>query len=132
MTVLSERIADVREALQANAQRLAAARSRLTEIRQELHAGRARRQELHEVAFAQLLAQLETMPAVEQAKGILMAQSGCGPQEAFDMLRRAAQRCNVGVDELAADVVARTARRQLPLSRPAEPSPPPGHAAWCP
>jgi hypothetical protein len=42
------------------------------------------------------------MPVIEQAKGILMAQQGCGPDEAFDLLRRASQRFNVPVRVLAA------------------------------
>lgn len=32
------------------------------------------------------------MPLIEQAKGIIMAREGCGPEEAFDLLRRASQR----------------------------------------
>ena len=49
--------------------------------------------------------QLDTMPVIEQAKGILMAQHGCGPDEAFDLLRRASQRFNVPVRVLAARLV---------------------------
>jgi GAF domain-containing protein len=45
------------------------------------------------------------MPVIEQAKGILMAQHGCGPDEAFDLLRRASQRFNVPVRVLAARLV---------------------------
>ena len=41
------------------------------------------------------------MPVIEQAKGVLMAQHGCGPDEAFDLLRRASQRFNVPVRVLA-------------------------------
>jgi hypothetical protein len=72
---------------------------------------------------ARLLARLETMPVIEQAKGIIMAQSHCGHAQAFDLLRRASQRNNVPVRELAAQIVARTAqvspkpskqRRQMP------------------
>jgi len=47
-------------------------------------------------------AQLDTVPVIEQAKGILMAQQGWGPDEAFDVLRRASQRFNVPVRVLAA------------------------------
>ena len=50
-------------------------------------------------------AQLDTMPVIEQAKGILMAQQGCGPDEAFDLLRRASRRFNVPVRALAARLV---------------------------
>ena len=52
-------------------------------------------------------AQLDTMPVIEQAKGILMAQHGCGPEEAFDLLRRGSQRFNVPVRVLAARLVHR-------------------------
>jgi hypothetical protein len=44
---------------------------------------------------------------IEQAKGILMAQRSCGPDEAFDLLRRASQRFNVPVRDLAARLVHR-------------------------
>jgi hypothetical protein len=50
------------------------------------------------------------MPVIEQAKGIVMAQSGCDPEAAFDLLRRASQRSNVPVRELAAQIVAKTAQ----------------------
>src|SRR5215469_14587675 len=60
------------------------------------------------VPFA--VAELDTMPVIEQAKGILMAQHGCGPEEAFDLLRRASQRFNVPVRVLAARLVERVQR----------------------
>jgi hypothetical protein len=59
--------------------------------------------------YARLVARLETLPTIEQAKGILMAQHRCGPDEAFDTLRKASQRCNVPIRELAARLVAETA-----------------------
>jgi AmiR/NasT family two-component response regulator len=65
--------------------------------------------------YARLLARLETMPVIEQAKGIIMAQSHCGDAQAFDLLRRASQRSNVPVRELAAQIVAKTA--QVPPKR---------------
>jgi hypothetical protein len=55
--------------------------------------------------------QLDNMPVIEQAKGILMAQQGCGPDEAFDLLRQASQQFNVPVRVLAARL---THRVQLP------------------
>jgi hypothetical protein len=54
-------------------------------------------------------ARLQTMPVIEQAKGILMADSHCGDAQAFDLLRRASQRSNVPVRELAAQIVAKAA-----------------------
>src|SRR5216117_60108 len=41
--------------------------------------------------YARLLARLETRPVIEQAKGIIMAQSHCGDAQAFDLLHRASQ-----------------------------------------
>lgn len=67
------------------------------------------RERLRHSAFARLQAQLDSMPVIEQAKGILMAQQQCGPDEAFDLLRRASQRANVRVSVLAAQIVERVA-----------------------
>jgi hypothetical protein len=64
---------------------------------------------LHDSAYARLVARLESMPVIEQAKGIVMAQQGCGPEEAFDLLRRASQRTNVKLSELAAQIVEQVA-----------------------
>jgi len=49
------------------------------------------------------------MAVIEQAKGIIMAQNGCRPDEAFDLLRRASQRSNIKVRELAAQIVEHVA-----------------------
>ena len=64
---------------------------------------------LQRSAYARLVARLQTMPVIEQAKGIIMAQSACSDAEAFDRLRRASQRSNVPVRELAAQLVAKSA-----------------------
>jgi hypothetical protein len=69
----------------------------------------ARQKLLQRSAYARLVARLQTMPVIEQAKGIIMAQSSCGDDEAFDMLRRASQRSNVPVRQLAAQLVAKSA-----------------------
>jgi AmiR/NasT family two-component response regulator len=75
---------------------------------------------MQESGHARLLARLESMPVIEQAKGIIMAQSHCGDAQAFDVLRRASQRSNVPVRELAARIVAKTVQvspervRQIP------------------
>lgn len=59
--------------------------------------------------FARLRAQLTTMPVIEQAKGIIMAQSKCGEADAFALLRQASQRLNQPVRDLAAQIVTRAA-----------------------
>ena len=56
-------------------------------------------------APARRQAGLGCIPVVEQAKGIVMAQQGCRPEEAFDLLHRASQRAHVHVYVLAAQVV---------------------------
>jgi len=66
---------------------------------------------LRQSEYLRLQARLETMPVIEQAKGILMAQSQCSSDaEAFDLLRRASQRSNIPVRKLAAQIVANAAR----------------------
>jgi ANTAR domain-containing protein len=80
-------------------------RARARATRHEVRVGRSRREERGEPAFARLRSRLATMPVIEQAKGIVMAQQGCGPEEAFDLLRRASQRNNVKVHELAEQIV---------------------------
>lgn len=56
-------------------------------------------------ALARLRAHNATMPVIEHAKGMLMAQQGFGPDEAFDLLRRASQLSNIPVRELASHIV---------------------------
>jgi ANTAR domain len=111
---LTERVAAARAALAENSERLAATAERLRVTRYSLANGRSQREQLHESAYARLRAKLETMPVIEQAKGILIAQTGCTPEEAFDMLRRASQRSNVRVSELAAGIVDRAVTRGRP------------------
>jgi ANTAR domain-containing protein len=64
--------------------------------------------------LARLHAQAATMPVIEQAKGVLMAQQGCGEDEAFDLLRRASQRSNTPVRVLAERIVNNLPQRSGP------------------
>jgi len=48
---------------------------------------------------------LETRAVIDQAKGILMAQERCSPDEAFDILRRASQRENRKLHAIALELV---------------------------
>jgi two-component system, response regulator / RNA-binding antiterminator len=75
----------------------AIARARAT--RDRARHGRSRREVRQDSVVARLLARQQTMPVIEQAKGIIMAQQGCGPDKAFDLMRRASQRTNVKVHE---------------------------------
>jgi anti-sigma B factor antagonist len=93
----------------AQVRRFEQAKARLQATVDQARKGRPQREILHDSAFARLQARLESMPVVEQAKGILMAQQRCGPDEAFDLLRRASQRANVKVSVLAAQIVGQVA-----------------------
>jgi len=95
--------------------RARAVRRTSAEARLQRRSSPAGRDLMQRSEHARLLARLESMPVIEQAKGIIMAQSHCGDAQAFDLLRRASQRSNVPVRELAAQIVAKTA--QVPPKR---------------
>jgi len=82
--------------------------ARLQATRDLILRGRSQRQ-VHNSEFARLVARQETMAVIEQAKGIIMAQRKCGPEEAFDLLRLASQQTNIKVHALAAQIVERIA-----------------------
>lgn len=82
----------------------------IVEAQRQRRSSPAGRDLMRRSEYARLLARLESMPVIEQAKGIIMAQSHCGDAQAFDLLRRASQRSNVPVRELAAQIVAKTAQ----------------------
>jgi hypothetical protein len=103
------RLDAARQEFDAQAQRFEEAKARLAATVETIQKGRSRREILYDSAVARLVARLESMPVVEQAKGILMAQHRCGPDEAFDLLRRASQRANVKVSVLAARMVEQIA-----------------------
>ena len=75
-----------------------------------------RREVMRYSAHARLQARLASMPVIEQAKGVIMAQFGWTEDEAFDALRKASQRSNIRVRDLAVAIVARTARPAQPRS----------------
>ena len=54
---------------------------------------------------ADLKAALTSRPVIDQAKGILMAERGCSPDEAFAMLSTASQRDNRKVRDIARALV---------------------------
>jgi hypothetical protein len=90
----------------------------LTDARREHWSSPAGRERLQRSEYARLQARLETMPVIEQAKGIIMAQSRCGEADAFDTLRRASQRSNMPVRDLAARIIARAAGTAPPAASP--------------
>src|SRR3954452_15352931 len=56
---------------------------------------------------------METRGVIEQAKGILIATTGCSPEEAFEMLRLQSTNENGKVLEIAGEVVAQPRRSRL-------------------
>ncbi|MDQ1404263.1 MAG: hypothetical protein QOG03_2579 [Actinomycetota bacterium] len=60
---------------------------------------------------------MESRATIEQAKGILMAQSAVGPDEAFELLRRASQRENRKLRDIAHEIVERAAEGKPPVER---------------
>jgi GAF domain-containing protein len=58
----------------------------------------------------QLQAALASRAEIEQAKGILMAESHISADQAFDVLRRASQRNNVKLRVIARQIVANASR----------------------
>jgi hypothetical protein len=123
LLTVASRLRIARLEFDAQTRRLEDNRARLQETFDQLRKGRPQREMLRDSAFARMQAKIDTMPVIEQAKGILMAQNRCGPEEAFDLLRRASQRANIKVSVLAAQIVAQVASHEsLPapsLPRPA-------------
>jgi AmiR/NasT family two-component response regulator len=60
---------------------------------------------------AHLRAALRSRPVIEQAKGILIARTGCDPERAFQLLVTQSQYENRKLRDVAAELVQRTVRR---------------------
>lgn len=120
--VVVSRLDAARLEFDAQARRLEDNRARLQATMNRIRSGQPQRDILHRSAFARLQARLDTMPVIEQAKGIMMARHRCGPEEAFDLLRRASQSANVKLSVLAARIVEQIASHE---PRPADGRPRP-------
>ena len=60
----------------------------------------------------QLQEAMQSRAVIEQAKGVLMAEQRCGPEEAFVLLRQASQRENVKLRDIAQRIVDGQASRK--------------------
>jgi hypothetical protein len=107
--VLHEALEAARAENRAQAERFKEAKAQLEAIAEWIETGRPQQEVLRESAFARMQARLESLPVIEQAKGIVMAQQRCGPEEAFDLLRRASQRANLKLHVLAMQIVNQVA-----------------------
>ena len=113
----TSRMNAARSEFDAQVRRFEDVRARLQATFDQVRNGRPQRVVPHESAFARVQAKLETLPVIEQAKGILIAQYRRRPEEAFDLLRRASQRANVKVNVLAAQMVEQIASPEPPPAR---------------
>ncbi|MEA2684915.1 MAG: hypothetical protein QOE93_110, partial [Actinomycetota bacterium] len=57
---------------------------------------------------------LESRGVIERAKGVLIARQGCDQDQAFDILRRASQRLNRKLRDIAVDLVANATTGEVP------------------
>ena len=110
---LTSRLNAARSEFDTQVRRFEDVRARLQASVDRFRIGRPHAERLQYSAIARLQARLDTMPVIEQAKGILMAQNRCGPDEAYQLLRRASQRANVKVSVLAERMVEQIASSRI-------------------
>lgn len=134
---LYERLREARKELQANRALLAARTHQVQASSAELlqtvktagttldntRLSRFDRELLRHSDIARLVARLRTMPVIEQAKGIIVSQSRCTPEQAFRLLRQASQRNNIPVRDLAAAIVERNSSPEAPGQVQPQPAP---------
>ena len=54
---------------------------------------------------AEMYEAMHSRATIEQAKGAIMAQNRCGPEQAFEILRRASMGRNIKLRDLATQIV---------------------------
>jgi hypothetical protein len=119
--LLAQQLHAIQRQVEENWQLIRDAWDRSEMIQADRRAARNDPDRLRYSAYARLQARLASMPVIEQAKGIVMAEYGWSEDQAFDALRRASQRENIKVRDLAASIVAQAARSASarPKARPA-------------
>jgi len=120
--LLGEQLQATQRQASENWQLVRDAWGRTEQIRARRLAARSDPDRLRYSAVARLQARLASMPVIEQAKGIIMAQYGWREDQAFDAMRRVSQQENIKIRDLATRIVAG-------IARPAdgEPAPTPPH-----
>jgi len=116
---LARELTESRRRTRENLRRIQNARSETARLQARRQESCTDQDQLRYSAYARLEARLASMPVIEQAKGILMAQYGWPEDLAFQTLRRVSQRENIKVRDLAACVVARAVRPAPAQRRPA-------------
>ena len=120
---LLDRLATVRADLEANSRHMDEMRQTLLSVTDELRSSRNQRDIRDKSAFAELEARLATLPVIEQAKGILIARTGCSAKEAFGLLQSASQEAKIPISEVAADTVRQAVSQHKAAAKPT-PKPP--------
>ena len=113
-SLLAAQLLDSQRRAMENWHLIQAAWQRTHQIQMMRQATRSDQGRLRYSAYARMQAKLASLPVIEQAKGIIMAQCGWSEAQAFDALRKASQRENVKVRDLAAKIVAKTASPDSP------------------
>lgn len=83
----------------------------------------------HLEALYHLRCAVESRDLIGQAKGLVMAKTGCSSEDAFDLLRAQSQHENRKLTDIAAELVERHNRRGVLRSRTRESSPTPARRA---
>ena len=112
--LLAGELAESRRKTRETLQLMRDSRGKTERLRAWRQAYRTDQEWLRYSEYARLRARLASLPVIEQAKGILMAEYGFTADQASDELRRASLRCQMGVPELAATIVVRMAEMEQP------------------
>ncbi len=104
--LLARELAESRRRTRENLRLIRDSWAETARLRARRQASRTDQDQLRHSAYARLQARLASMPVIEQAKGILMAQYGWPEDQAFDALRWVSQRENIKVRDLATCLVA--------------------------
>lgn len=104
-SLITERLREAREASADLIVRVKESRDRVdVERRRRLAAGGSR-EVMRETAYGRLLLRFESQAVIEQAKGVIMAERRCTPDEAFETLKEMSQHRNVRLRLVAAEIV---------------------------
>ena len=123
--LLAEQLRATQRQASENWQLIQDAWGRTEQIRARGLAARSDPDRLRYSASARLQARLASMPVIEQAKGIIMAQYGWPEDQAFDAMCRVSQQENIKIRDLATSIVAGIAR---PADGEPAPTPAPPNA----
>lgn len=113
VTLVDEHLVDAlreyRDVLADGDQRTSAARERVDVVSSFLALIESHDSLAGEVS--QLRQALASRPTIDQAKGVIMADRGCTPDEAFQLLRKLSMDTNVRVADVAAAIVYQVRKR---------------------